>query len=143
MPLTKIQLAFHGQKQRAKTRGIPFLFTQPVWIAWWIAHLGPNWLKLRGARKGFHVMARKGDKGPYAAWNVECVLHEENAAARKQNGTTAYGPRNANSYISDDIALAIYYSSGVNDSIANRFEVGIGVVAVIRSGRSYTHRCSC
>lgn len=65
-----------------KQRGIDFDFTFEEWCAWWEKHLGPNWAVMRGCKKGQYVMSRRGDKGPYAAHNVRCILAEHNHLER-------------------------------------------------------------
>jgi len=62
--------AYLGQKYGAKNRGIEFHFTFEEWAKWWENHLGPNWFKMRGTKRGQYVMARKGDKGSYHPNNV-------------------------------------------------------------------------
>lgn len=62
-----------------KRRKIEFLFTYDEWIAWWEKNLGPNWFALRGTASESYVMARYGDKGPYAPWNVKCITMAENS----------------------------------------------------------------
>jgi hypothetical protein len=67
--------AFNNQKSTAKGRGIPFLLTFDQW--WKIWEKSKKWEK-RGFKKGQYVMARFGDKGPYAEDNVKIVTSEEN-----------------------------------------------------------------
>ena len=58
------------------TKKVPFLFTFEEWLKVWID--SGHWRE-RGIRKGQYCMARFGDKGPYAVWNVKIILHSENA----------------------------------------------------------------
>jgi hypothetical protein len=74
----KILAKFHGQRNNAERRGIEFKFTFNQWIKWWTFHLGPNWLSKRGRNGNQYCMARKGDKGPYAWRNVQCITHSQN-----------------------------------------------------------------
>lgn len=94
--------AFQDQRQAAKKRGIPFLFTRDEWWAWW--QVDGRWDR-RGSRAHNLCMARKGDVGPYSAENVYPATMAENsgsvaraaraaagrlgAAAAKANGTHA------------------------------------------------------
>ena len=68
---------FSVQKQDAKRRGIEFLLTFEEWRAWW--EVDGRWL-LRGRGRGKLVMARHGDTGPYALWNIRPATHGENMA---------------------------------------------------------------
>lgn len=70
---------YYDHKKHAKDRGVQFLFSFDEWVEWWHRNLGDDWLKKRGNRKGKYVMARYGDEGPYAFYNVKCILHASNA----------------------------------------------------------------
>ncbi len=67
---------FDAHRRRAKTRGIPFLFTFEEWMEAWgekIALMG------RGSTK--YCMARNGpDIGPYAPGNVRIITNAENVS---------------------------------------------------------------
>jgi hypothetical protein len=69
---------FRMHKLNAKNRGIPFLFTFEEWLGWWKA---TGHYEERGSRRGQYVMARKGDQGPYAPGNVECMIAADNSTA--------------------------------------------------------------
>jgi hypothetical protein len=75
--------AYHKQRQRARRRKdrngdpIEWHFTFETWIDLWLK--SGKWHQ-RGNRRGQYVMARFGDIGPYAPWNVEIKLHSENAS---------------------------------------------------------------
>jgi hypothetical protein len=70
-------VAFDRQRRNAKSRGIPFLLTFEEWWAWW--QVDGRWAQ-RGRRKGCLVMARYGDVGPYAIWNIYCSTAGDNVA---------------------------------------------------------------
>lgn len=70
---------FRGHRNGAKRRGIRFDFSYEDWVGWWKHNLGDDWRNKRGCRKDKYVMARYGDKGPYAPWNVKCITHSENS----------------------------------------------------------------
>ena len=72
------------QKRNAKGRSIEFDFTYEEWCLWWKKHLGDDWMKKRGCRKGQYVMARYYDDGPYSAYNVKCILAEHNHLERNK-----------------------------------------------------------
>lgn len=72
----KARRAFAAQRDRAKQRDIPFLFTLEEWWAWW--QVDGRWER-RGRRWDKLVMARHGDTGPYAPWNVYPATHRENS----------------------------------------------------------------
>lgn len=67
--------AFITQRADAKRRGIEFLFTFEEWLAIW--QDSGKW-EHRGPRTGQYVMARFGDKGPYAVGNVRICTTGEN-----------------------------------------------------------------
>jgi hypothetical protein len=73
--------AYHSQKCHALKRKdrngdpIEWLFTFDEWIDLWLK--SGKWHQ-RGCRRGQYVMARIGDIGPYAPWNVEIKLAGEN-----------------------------------------------------------------
>jgi hypothetical protein len=73
--LNKFNKAFHNQKDRAKKRGIEFLFTFKEWKQWWIDT--GKW-EMRGKFKGCYQMCRNNDSGPYASWNVYCATISDN-----------------------------------------------------------------
>jgi hypothetical protein len=64
----------------AATRGIEFLFTFDEWLDCWERS---GHLHERGRCKGQYQMARIGDTGPYAPWNVKICTIEENRAEQK------------------------------------------------------------
>jgi hypothetical protein len=64
------------QRSDAKRRGIPFLLTFEEWFGIWKES---RKLAQRGHGAGRYVMARVGDRGPYAVGNVRIILFEENA----------------------------------------------------------------
>ncbi len=78
--------AYNTQKQGAKRRGVRWYFTFENWVQWWETKLGPDWMKKRGKAINQYQMARKKDEGPYAAWNVECLLTSQNIKDRDLNG---------------------------------------------------------
>lgn len=69
--------AYRSQVYNARQRGIPFLMNIDDWWAWWT--LDGRWEK-RGLRGNGLVMARRGDVGPYAIWNIYCCNHSQNMA---------------------------------------------------------------
>ena len=72
---------FSAQCYDAARQGIVWMLTFEEWLRIWneSGHL-PN----RGCRNGQYVMARHGDKGPYAVGNVSIITCNENARmARK------------------------------------------------------------
>jgi hypothetical protein len=71
------QYYYNGQKQSAKARGIEWLFTFETW--WEVWERSGKYDK-RGCRTGQYVMARHGDTGPYAPWNVSIVEAGKNNA---------------------------------------------------------------
>lgn len=78
--------AYNAQKQGARHRVINWYFTFESWVKWWETKLGPDWMKKRGKATDQYQMARKGDKGPYAVWNVDCITAAQNIKDRDLNG---------------------------------------------------------
>lgn len=61
-------------KLHAKQREIPWLLNYTTWIKIWLS--SQHWHE-RGKERGQYQMARFGDKGPYATWNVRiCTIRE-------------------------------------------------------------------
>ena len=58
--------------------GIPFQFTFEQWRDWWLTD---NRWSRRGRKAGQLQMSRKGNSGPYAPDNVECVTKEQKQTA--------------------------------------------------------------
>lgn len=85
----------HGKYMRAKNnalqRGVEWLFTEDEWLEVWkkSGHFAE-----RGRGPGCYQMARKGDCGPYATWNVVIVRMESNAAASAIAQGLCIGVRN-------------------------------------------------
>ena len=77
---------FAAQRIAAIKRGIEFLLTFDEWYNWWLST--GHWHE-RGRRSHEYCMARKGDIGPYALDNIECVTNEINC---KQNSTGENNP---------------------------------------------------
>ena len=69
----------------AKVRGVLFKLTFAQWFYIW--QKSGHWEE-RGFRKGQYVMARKGDKGPYAVGNVDIVTVTENNSSKVYSVTT-------------------------------------------------------
>lgn len=71
---------FQEQRNAARRRNISFLLTFEEWWKFW--QDSSHWYE-RGRNKGSYVMARFGDKGPYAVGNVKICTVEENAIDKK------------------------------------------------------------
>jgi hypothetical protein len=65
--------AYGSQKRSALRRGIGWDFTYDTWLEWW----GEDITK-RGRGSNDLCMARTGDTGPYAPWNVRKAKMAEN-----------------------------------------------------------------
>ena len=77
LPLRRLRRAFRDHERRAARRGIPFLLTYHEWQVVWRAS---GRLRERGRGVGRYVMARPGDRGPYALGNVKIITFEENCS---------------------------------------------------------------
>lgn len=82
-------------------------------------------------------MARLGDKGPYASWNVKCILSQDNALERKDTGSLLYGERHGMCKIDVRTAQAIYMASGPKAAIGKVFGVSRYSVSNIKSGSNW------
>lgn len=69
------RVKFSSHKSNAKKVGTEFLLT---FEEWWKIWSDSGHYHERGQHRGQYVMARIGDKGPYAVGNVKIVKHEEN-----------------------------------------------------------------
>lgn len=69
--------AYMKHRQDAKMRGVPWLITFEEWWSVWDA--SGKWPE-RGHCSGQYVMARYGDRGPYAVGNVRIITCNENVA---------------------------------------------------------------
>jgi hypothetical protein len=69
----------------AKRRGVKFLLTYEEW--WLVWKQSGKWHR-RGRRRGQYVMARFGDKGPYAVGNVKIITAAANLKERKASAFT-------------------------------------------------------
>jgi hypothetical protein len=74
------RVKFREHRKHAAVRGVPFLMIFEQW--WSIWQQSGHWHE-RGVGRGKYVMARLGDRGPYAVGNVKIILWEENAAERE------------------------------------------------------------
>jgi hypothetical protein len=70
----QLRRAYSNQRQSARKRGIPFLFTYAQWSEWWLTD---NRWAHRGRKAGQYQMGRKDIGGPYAPNNIVCVTKEE------------------------------------------------------------------
>ncbi len=71
----KLAQAYCMQKHDAKRRNIQFELSFDEWMKVWE---DSGHLLERGRKRGQYVMARFGDSGPYAVWNVKIIKTEEN-----------------------------------------------------------------
>jgi len=88
-------------KNNAKQRGIEWHFTFDSWLKVWKES---GHFEERGHAKGKFVMARIGDCGPYAEWNVRIVRSEANACAGMMHATI---PRLSDRALRDEIATIL------------------------------------
>lgn len=68
-------MAYQGQRQSARQRGIGWEITTRQWLEVWNES---GKLRLRGCERGKFVMSRRGDEGPYAIGNVFIQTHSDN-----------------------------------------------------------------
>jgi hypothetical protein len=125
--LRKLMLMFWAHKQCAKRRDIKFKFTFEEWVTWWKYNLGPEWAQKRGRRPDQYCMARIGDIGPYAVWNVKCITNEEN---RREAGFVK---------LTKEQAIDIFNSKENFSEIASQYQISKGTVNDIKFGRTWRH----
>lgn len=73
--LGKLRAVYQVQRYNAKKRNIAFNLTFKEWLHIWQVS---GHLHERGRHSGQYVMARFGDKGPYAVGNVKIILMNDN-----------------------------------------------------------------
>lgn len=119
---------FVCHQENARRRGILFEFTYEVWVAWWEDKLGPDWRSLRGKGKHRYVMARRGDTGPYAINNVECVTGGKNRS--DQVPLTK---------LTEADVFSILRDSRTQQTIADDYGVSQHAISSIKLGKSWRH----
>jgi hypothetical protein len=72
--------AYRDQRYAARRRGIAFKLTFEQWLSIWKTS---RRLSQRGKQKNQYVMARPGDRGPYAVGNVKIVTINRNGHESK------------------------------------------------------------
>jgi hypothetical protein len=128
---------FRSHQHQAVGRSIEFLFTFEEWVVWWESQLGLKWQALRGNRKGQYVMARNGDIGPYAPWNVKCITQDENASERATNGTAARGVNVNTNKLSEAQVIDIYYDARSLKELAKEYGVDTTMIWLIKRRRAW------
>jgi hypothetical protein len=117
-----------------RNRGIKWYFTMKGWIKWWEDHLGPNWFQLRGVHSNEYCMARNGDKGPYAPWNVKCITNAQNCSERRRLN----GEEHPMARLTIKQVRAIYLSTEDDKVLAALYGVNKVHIYKIRTGRTWT-----
>lgn len=130
---------FYHHRRGAEDRGIQFEFEFEEWVLWWEMHLGQGWQKLRGRRRGQHVMARKGDTGPYAPWNVKCITQEANASERKENGTAARGTQVWTNKLTESQVIDIFNDPRHPKVLAAEYPVSVDMIWRIKKKKSWQY----
>lgn len=128
---------YNQQKNNARKRGIPFLFSFSDWTDWWEKELGPDWLKLRGTKKGQFCMARYGDCGPYERTNVYCTLHSQNCSDMKETGRIACGEVSGTHKLTETEVVDIFTSKTPVKELQNQYGISAGAIIDIRTRRTW------
>ena len=132
--------AFYKQMRYAGFRGIRWCFTYEQWTAWWVNNLGSDWWEKRGAHLGEYCMARNGDKGPYAIWNVKCKVVEDNHADRAPNDRNPRGDWHGNAKLTDRKVRMIYLAENMSEAqIGRRFGISGATVGDIKRRLTWRH----
>ncbi len=129
------QDAYSSQKGGAKRRGINWYFTLESWLKWWEKNLGPDWFKKRGPGHNQYCMARKGDKGPYAAWNVECKTIEQN----HREHVLPKGEQHCRAILTEQQVIKIRNSSTSISVQVRKYGVSARTVRDIRKRLTWKH----
>lgn len=133
------RMAFLMQRWTSRNvRAIEFNFTYDEWVAWWKGNLGPDWFKLRGTGAEKYVMARYGDKGPYAAWNVKCITMAENCKE------ALWGKNRGNAKLTEAQVKIIYQElrtgpRGTMARLAKRYSVSECTIRDIKTKATWNH----
>lgn len=125
--------AFLMHRWGAKKRGIDFCFSYKSWLKWWKQQLGDDWFEKRGRENDQYVMARNGDKGPYDAWNVKCILSGENTIEAFK------GHRLGKAKLTKAQVEDIYLSEAPIYALAERYGVREGAIYQIKRKLTWTH----
>jgi hypothetical protein len=125
---------YWSQKARAKVRGVQWLFSKKKWVKWWEDNLGPDWIKLRGRRKHQYCMARNGDKGPYAPWNVRCITNEQNSKEQTNNLGFKFGEKHYKAKLSIQEVFEILNSEKPFKWLMKKYKVSKTTISHIKSG---------
>lgn len=133
------KIAYNNHRQRAKRSGIPFEFSLSEWISWWEENLGSEWMKLRGCRSGQYVMARNGDVGPYARWNVRAVTCEQNnSEARHLTRENHYWAKMTSSKVIEARKLYVPFCTKFGlKSLSRKYGISYGAMQKILHGKSW------
>jgi hypothetical protein len=135
------------------TRKIEWDLTFREWLTWWKKNLGKDWRTKRGCKLGQFVMARKGDTGPYALGNIECITAEENTrragSYKRVKRLKAFLPPKAKGYnrgsqngaskLTEAEVIAIFLSDERAVTLANKHKVRCGIISLIRNGIKWKH----
>ena len=137
------KMAYNEQKSRAQQRGIPFKFKFEDWVEWWEDNLGYNWFKKRGILPHQYCMARNGDKGPYAAWNVKCITNQQNCKESEKgwgkDRPSMKGEAHWCAKLTEKQAIEIYNAAGFQKHIAAKYNIDRALVSMIKSKRIWKH----
>lgn len=128
------------QRQSARERGIGWLMSYDQWVWWWEKKLGPDWFELRGNRRDQYCMARRGDKGPYALWNIDCITNAQNHKDAFKNGKYPKGEDCVNSKLTNTQVIAIYLSEPDEERmLAKKYNTSLRYINSIKNKRIWTH----
>lgn len=127
------RMAFLQHRWRSKKeRQLGFHFTYEEWLGWWKHNLGDDWFTKRGHSSGQYVMARYGDKGPYAPWNVKCITVEQNVQEARHN-------LRGNAKLTKDQVASIYRAHGTYAGLARQYHVGECTIRDIKKRYTWRH----
>ena len=81
-------------------------------------------------------MARHGDKGPYADWNVQCITFGKNSSDKAKNNSVAFGIRQGGAVLTTADVVTIFTENGCClRELGHRFGVKHGTIWDIRSSK--------
>jgi hypothetical protein len=88
-------------------------------------------MTLRGSKKGQYCMARFDDKGPYAIWNIKCILGSDNIREAQ------CGIKNNSATLTEDQVRQIYCSNELYSILAHRYGTSLEVINEIHQRKTW------
>ena len=132
--IRKAKTAFFAQRSQSRNRGIDWDLSFEQWFDIWKE--SGRWDK-RGRDDGKYVMARFGDRGPYAIDNVKIVTSNVNMQERKK----LKGEQLVNAKLTEkDVRkIRVLLDRKTQEEIALMFGVSSGLISHIKNRTAWRH----